>query len=159
MSQRLNYAEMAPELTRKLTEMSMSLDKLSLSPTILALAHHRASQINGCAFCLDLDVKKAKLRGERELRVYHISVWRDSPLFTEQERAALEWTEAVTKLTDRGISDEIFESVSKHFSQKELSELTFAIGIINTWNRLNVAFRTTPGALDAMLGLTKSGLN
>jgi alkylhydroperoxidase family enzyme len=105
-----------------------------------------------------MHVKEAKIHGERELRLYHIPVWRESPLFSEKERAALEWTEAVTKISE-GISDGLYEKVRAHLSEKEMSELTFAIGIINVWNRLNISSPTTPGSMDAMLGLTKAGLN
>ena len=114
--------------------------------------------MNGCAFCLDMHVKEAKIHGERELRLYHVSIWRESPLFSDKERAALEWTEAVTKLS-APIPDSLYEQVHAQLSDKEMSELTFAIGIINLWNRLNVSSQTTPGSLDAMLGLTKAGLN
>ena len=108
--------------------------------------------------CIDMHVKEARIRGERELRLYHVSLWRESTLFNDKERAALEWTEALTKLSDHGVSDEIYEKVRKVLSEKEISDLTFSIGVINFWNRLNVGFRTTPGALDKMLGLTKANL-
>ena len=104
-----------------------------------------------------MHVKEAKIHGERELRLYHISVWRESPLFTEMERAALQWTEAVTKLS-AGVPDALYEHVRIHLSEKEMADLTFAIGIINFWNRLNISSPTTPGSLDAMLGLANAGL-
>ena len=119
------------------------------------LVNIRASQINGCAFCLDMHVKEAKIHGERELRLYHIPIWRESPLFTSKERAALEWTEAVTKIAGNEVPGELFERVRKEFSEKELSDLTFAIGTINFWNRMNVGFKTMPGSADQMLGLTE----
>src|SRR5438034_11199043 len=96
------------------------------------LVHIRASQLNGCAFCLDMHVKEAKIHGERELRLYHISVWRESPLFSDKERAALEWTEAVTKISE-GIPESLYEMVREHLSEKEMSEMTFAIALINIW--------------------------
>lgn len=154
MTQRMNYGALVPELTQKLSQLAGE----SLEESLLGLVHHRASQLNGCAFCLDMDVKKAKLRGEPELRVYHIGVWRESTLFSDQERAALEWTEALTQLTYHGIPEELYQKVKKHFTDKQLAELTFTIGLINTWNRLNVAFRTTPGGLDKVLGLDKADL-
>jgi AhpD family alkylhydroperoxidase len=155
---RINYKEQSPELVKSLFEMSQKSEHGSLSPTLLDLVRIRASQLNGCAFCLDMHVKEAKIHGERELRLYHIPVWRESPLFSEKERAALEWTEAVTKISE-GISDGLYEKVRAHLSEKEMSELTFAIGIINVWNRLNISSPTTPGSMDAMLGLTKAGLS
>ena len=129
----------------------------SLDRAIIDLVHVRASQLNGCAFCLDMHVKEARIHGERELRLYHTSVWRESPLFSDKERAALEWTEVVTKLSE-AIPDELYQRVRVHLSEKEMADLTFTIGIINFWNRLNISSPTTPGSLDAMLGLTTAGL-
>jgi len=155
---RINYNQHSPELIKSFFELSQKSAHGSLSPTLLDLVHIRASQLNGCAFCLDMHVKEARIHGERELRLYHVPIWRESPLFSDRERAALEWTEAVTKLTD-GIPDSVYEKVRAQLSEKEMSELTFAIGIINLWNRLNVSSQTVPGTLDAMLGLAKAGLN
>jgi len=104
-----------------------------------------------------MHVKEAKIHGERELRLYHLAIWRESPLFSPRERAALEWTEAVTKLS-AAIPDSLYQQVREHLSEKEMSELTFAIGIINFWNRLNISSSTTLGSMDAMLGLSKAGL-
>lgn len=134
---------------------------LTRSPFLAPLAHLvmlRASQINGCAFCVDMHVKEAKIHGDRELRLHHVAVWRESPLFSEQERAALEWTEALTQLSPHGVSDAIYASVREQFSEQELSELTFLVVAINGWNRLNVAFRTVPGSADKQFGLDKAGL-
>ena len=158
MNTKINYNEQSPELVKSMLEMSQKSAHGALGPTILDLVHIRASQVNGCAFCLDMHVKEARIHGERELRLYHIPIWRESPLFSDRERAALEWTEAVTKISS-GIPEGLLEKVRAQFSEKEMSELTFAIGIINVWNRLNISSPTTPGSLDAMLGLTKAGLN
>lgn len=158
MSQRLNYAQQSPDLAKKLFELSQA-SKGSLGHTLIDLINIRASLMNGCAFCLDMHVKEAKIHGERELRVHHIAIWRESTLFSAKERAALEWTEAVTKLSDHGIPDETFTRVREHLSEKELSDITFAVGIINMWNRLSVSFASVPGSLDTMYGLTKAGLN
>jgi AhpD family alkylhydroperoxidase len=158
MNPRINYNQHSPDLIKKLLELSQLSAQGSLGPTLTDLVHIRASQLNGCAFCLDMHVKEAKIHGERELRLYHISIWRESPLFSDKERAALEWTEAVTKLAAH-IPDSVYEQVRAHLSEKEMADLTFAIGIINVWNRLNISSRTTPGSLDAMLGLTHAGLN
>ena len=159
MSQRLNFFEQSPGLSKKLFEFSGAVHKGSLGNTLIDLVNIRASQLNGCAFCLDMHCKEAKIHGEQELRIYHIPIWRESTLFSDAEKAALEWTEAVTKLSDDGISDEVYERVRAQFSETQISELTFAIGLINVWNRLNISFRSIPGSADEMLGLTKSGLS
>ena len=158
MSQRLDYYKQSPELARKLFELSGAVKKGSLGNTLLDLVNIRASQLNGCALCLDMHCKEAKIHGERELRIYHVPIWRESPLFSDAEKAALEWTEAVTRLSDHGVDDEVYDRVRAQFSEDQISELTFAIGVINLWNRLNISFRTVPGSADEMLGLTKAGL-
>ncbi|HJV86271.1 MAG TPA: carboxymuconolactone decarboxylase family protein [Noviherbaspirillum sp.] len=156
---RLNFAEQTPELVRKLQEFSMAITNSGhIEQGLSHLVDIRASQMNGCAFCLDMHVKEAKLHGERELRLYHVAAWRESPLFTPKERAALAYTEALTQLAPAGISDELYAELREQFSEKELSTLTFRVMGINAWNRLNVAFRTTPGVLDKALGLDKAGL-
>jgi AhpD family alkylhydroperoxidase len=155
----LDYYKQSPELARKLFELSNAVKKGSLANTLLDLVNIRASQLNGCALCLDMHCKEAKIHGERELRIYHVPIWRESPLFSDAEKAALEWTEAVTRLSDHGVDDEVYDRVRAQFSDEQISELTFAIGVINLWNRLNISFRTVPGSADEMLGLTKAGLN
>ena len=157
MSLRINYTKHSSNLQNLLFGLSQA-SKATMDKTLLDLIDIRASQLNGCAFCLDMHVKEAKIHGERELRVYHISVWRESNLFNEKERAALEWTEAVTLLSGHGISSDVFNKVSEHLSEKEMSDITYAVGLINLWNRLNIASPNTPGALDAMLGLNKAEL-
>jgi AhpD family alkylhydroperoxidase len=159
MTQRSNYQKLAQPLFRKLFEMSQQVKESGLGDKLIDLVDIRASQLNGCAFCTDMHVKEAKIHGERELRIYHVSIWRESPLFSQKERAALEWTEALTRLPEGGVSDEIYQRVRGQFSEEELSFLTFAISTINMWNRLNVAFQTPPGSADAQLGLTKAGLS
>ena len=159
MSPRFNYLELSPALSRKLFELSKTLEHGPLGNTLLDLVNIRASQINGCAFCVDMHCKEAKIHGERELRLYHVAIWRESPLFSGRERAALEWTEAVTRLGAEGVSDEVYEKVKAEFNEQELSELTFAVGTINFWNRLGVSTLAVPGSADEMLGLTKAGLS
>jgi AhpD family alkylhydroperoxidase len=139
--------------------MGKSLGESTLGRTLLDLVNLRASQLNGCAFCIDMHVKEARLHGERDLRVYHLPVWRESTLFSAKEKAALEWTEVVTKLPEHGIPDENFQRVRENFSDKEMSELTFAIGLINAWNRLSISFKAVPGSADKAFGLDKAGLN
>jgi len=158
MSQRLDYYSTSPSLSKKLFELSQAVKEGSLGNTLLDLVNIRASQLNGCALCLDMHCKEAKIHGERELRIYHIPIWRESTLFSDTERAALEWTEAVTKLNVHGVSAEVYDRVRLQLSETQISELTFAIGVINLWNRLNISFRTVPGSADEMLGLTKAGL-
>ena len=118
----------------------------------------RASQINQCAFCLDMHVKEAKIHGERELRLYHLPVWRESDLFNPRERAALAWTEALTQLGPHGVPDEVYAEVRGQLSESEMADLGFLIVAINGWNRLCMAFRTAPGSADAAFGLDKAGL-
>ena len=157
--QRLNYATQSPELFKKLADFSTGIRKSSIEESIINLIEIRASQLNGCSFCLDMHVKQAKLHGERELRLYHVATWRESPLFEPRERAALAWTEALTRLPEGGVPDDLYERVRSQFSEKELSDLTFAVMAINAWNRAGVAFRSVPGSADKLYGLDKAGLN
>ncbi|TKD47833.1 MAG: carboxymuconolactone decarboxylase family protein [Mesorhizobium sp.] len=156
---RINWAEQSPELVKKFTGVVMALRASSIEESILNLVDIRASQLKGCSFCLDMHVKQAKIHGERELRLYHLAAWRDSTLFTPRERAALAWTEVLTKLPEQGVPDEIYERVRTQLSEKEISDLSFAVMVINAWNRLNVGFKAVPGSADAMYGLDKAGLN
>ena len=159
MSQRLNAFAQSPELFKKFVEFSMLAKAGAIEESILTLVDIRASQINGCAFCLDMHIKQAKIAGERELRLHHVAIWRESPLFSPRERAALEWTEALTTLPPHGVPDAIYDAVRAQFTESELSDLTFRVVAINGWNRLNVAFRTVPGSADQAFGLDKAGLN
>ncbi|MBC9902707.1 MULTISPECIES: carboxymuconolactone decarboxylase family protein [Achromobacter] len=159
MSQRLNYFQVSEEQSRKYLEFSMSLKKTPIVQEVGELVDIRASQINGCGFCLDMHVKQARIAGERELRLHHIAIWRESTLFSPRERAALAWTEAVTTLSAQGVSDAVYDEARAQLSEKEISDLTLLVVGINGWNRLNVAFRTVPGSADAAYGLDKSGLN
>lgn len=159
MTQRLNYFETTPELSKKYLEFSTALKKSAVVREFGHLVDIRASQINGCGFCLDMHVKQARIEGERELRLHHVAIWRESTLFSARERAALAWTEAVTTLAPTGVSDDAYRAARAEFNEAELSELTLLIVGINGWNRLNVAFRTAPGSADAAYGLDKAGLN
>ena len=156
---RLNHMEQSPELVKKLQDLSTAIAKSGdLEPQLGYLVDIRASQMNGCAFCLDMHVKEAKLHGERELRLYHVAIWRESPLFNSKERAALALTEALTELAPTGISDELYAEMREQFSEKELSTLIFRIMSINAWNRASIAIRNTPGKYDKAYGLDKAGL-
>lgn len=156
--QRLNAQQQSPELFKKFAQFSQAVKERTLDERTRDLVNIRASQLNGCGFCLDMHVKEAKLRGERELRLHHIAVWRESTLFAPRERAALAWTEALTNLTPQGVPDELYERVRGQLSEEEIVDLTYAIMAINGWNRLNVAFKTVPGSADAAFGLDKAGL-
>ena len=159
MAQRINYMQQSPELFRKFIEFNTLVKESAIEEPIRDLVAIRASQLNGCAFCLDMHVKQAKIHGERELRIHHLSVWRESTLFIPRERAALAWAEVLTKLPEQGVPDEIYERVRGQLSEKEISDLTFAVMSINAWNRVNVGFRTVPGAHDKAFGLDKAKLD
>ena len=158
MTQRLDYMQQSPELFRKFVDFSALVKAGSIEESICDLIAIRASQMNGCGFCLDMHVKQAKIHGERELRIHHLAAWRESTLFIPRERAALAWTEVLTSLPDQGVPDEIYERVRTQLSEKELSDLTFAVVTINAWNRINVGFKTVPGAYDKAFGLDKARL-
>ncbi|MDQ7956399.1 MAG: carboxymuconolactone decarboxylase family protein [Rhodocyclaceae bacterium] len=159
MTQRLNAMQQSPELFKKLVDFSLAAKKGSLDVGLLHLIEIRASQINGCALCLDMHIKQAKLHGERELRLHHLAIWRESPLFSERERAALAWTEALTTLPPHGVADADYDAARAAFSEQELVQLTHNVMGINAWNRLNVAFRTEPGSADKAYGLDKASFS
>ncbi|MEX3980824.1 carboxymuconolactone decarboxylase family protein [Paraburkholderia sp. EG287A] len=158
MTQRINYIQQSPELFKKFMDFSNQLKESVIEETIRDLVSIRASQINGCGFCVDMHVKEARMHGERELRIHHLTIWRDSTLFAPRERAALAWTEALTKLDAHGVADDIYERVRTQFSEKELSDLTYDVMAINGWNRANIAFTTVPGSADKAFGLDKANL-
>ncbi|MBM7564897.1 carboxymuconolactone decarboxylase family protein [Paenibacillus sacheonensis] len=159
MTQRINYMQQSPEFVKKLMELSGAENDSAIEQSIRDLIHIRASQLNGCGFCLDMHMKEAKIHGERELRLYHLSIWRESSLFTPRERAALAWTEILTKLPEHGVPDDVYNRVREQLSEKELSDLTFSIMAINAWNRISIGFKSEPGSADAAFGLTKAGLS
>lgn len=158
MTQRIDYPAQSPELLKKMSDLSLATKRGAVGHDILTLVDIRVSQINGCAFCLDMHVKEAKIQGERELRVHHVAIWRESTLFDARERAALGWAEAVTRLGPEGVPDAIYAEARQQFSDKELTDLTFGVMAINAWNRLAIAFRATPGSADRLYGLEKAGL-
>jgi len=159
MSQRINAFAQSPELFKKFVEFGTLVKSGAMEASILNLVDVRASQMNGCGFCLDMHVKQAKIHGERELRLHHVAIWRESPLFSPRERAALAWTEVLTHLPEHGVPDDIYEQVRAQLSEKELSDLSFAIMTINAWNRLNVGFKSVPGSADKAFGLDKAKLD
>lgn len=158
MTQRLDYRQQSPDLFRRFAAFSQEVGKSPVEPAIRNLVFLRASQLNGCAFCVDMHVKQASIRGERPLRLHHVTIWRESPLFNAREQAALEWTEALTRIAPHGVSDAIYARVRQQFTEGEIADLTFAIMAINAWNRANIAFRTVPGSIDRMYGLDKANL-
>lgn len=156
---RLNLAALSSELFKKLADVNLTLARRGhVDAALLHLVDIRASQLNGCSFCLDMHSKQAKLHGERELRLYHLAAWRESPLFDARKRAALARTEALTRLAPEGISDTLYAEVREQFDEAALSDLTYQVMLINAWNRAGVAFRTLPGSLDKAYGLDKAGL-
>ena len=159
MTQRLDYMQQSPELFKKLVDFNSLVDRSSIEGPIRDLVAIRASQMNGCGFCVDMHVKQAKIHGERELRIHHLVAWRESTLFNPRERAALAWAEALTKLAKEGVADEIYERVRAQLSEKEISDLSFVVAATNAWNRLNVGFRTVPGVHDKAWGLDKAKLD
>ncbi|MDE2364925.1 MAG: carboxymuconolactone decarboxylase family protein [Hyphomicrobiales bacterium] len=147
MSGRLNYATAAPEVRTIMLDFWQKVENLDLEPKLLHLIYLRASQLNGCAFCVDMHAKDMRAAGESEQKVYMTSAWREAgKLYSPRERAALAWTEAVTLLPNREVSDEVYAEALTQFSESELAKLTLAVVEINCWNRLNVAFRTPAGS-------------
>jgi AhpD family alkylhydroperoxidase len=159
MTQRIDYQKQSPELFKKFVEFSLALKHSAIEESIRDLVDIRASQINGCAFCLDMHVKEATMHGERPLRLHHVATWRESTLFSPRERAALAWTESLTQIPAQGVPDDVYERVRTQLSEKELSDLTFLVMSINAWNRVNVGFRLVPGTYDKAFGVDKSGLS
>lgn len=145
MSPRIDYSKVAPGALRAMFGLESYIHSSGLEESLLNLIRMRASQINGCAFCLDMHSKDARAIGETEQRLYLLDAWREAPLYTERERAALAWTEALTLVADNKVPDEVFNEVRPHFSDQELANLSLAIVSINGWNRLNIAFRTEAG--------------
>lgn len=146
MSARINAYEKGKGAFKALFGLTAYLNSSSLEKNLIELIDYRVSQINGCAYCLDMHSKDLRHGGETEQRIYLLSAWRETDLYTPRERAALGWAEAVTELKDREVSDEVFEAARKEFSEEELVDLTLAVTMINTWNRFNIAFRTPAGS-------------
>ena len=146
MKSRLDYGQVAPKAIKGLLEIENYIHHSNLEKSLFELVKTRASQINGCGYCLDMHTKDARKEGETEQRLYALSAWRETPLFTERERIALEWTEALTLIAGNPISDELYERVSKEFNEQDLIALTMTIIAINGWNRLAIPFRTVAGS-------------
>ncbi len=145
MHPRIDYANAAPGVLTAMSTLESYLHQTGLERPLLELVKVRASLINGCAHCVDMHTKIARSLGETEQRLYGVSLWREEPYYSERERAALAWTEAVTLVSVHQVPDEVYEMGRHHFTEKELVDLTLAIVAINGWNRLAIAFRTVPG--------------
>ncbi|HEU5343424.1 MAG TPA: carboxymuconolactone decarboxylase family protein [Ktedonobacterales bacterium] len=145
MKPRIDYQTVAPEALRAMSGLERYVVGSGLERSLLELVKLRASQLNGCAYCIDMHTKDARARGESEQRLYALSAWAETPFYSDRERAALAWTEAVTLIADGHAPDEVYERARQQFSEKELVDLTMAIIAINGWNRLAIGFRTVPG--------------
>ena len=145
MKERLNYANVSPDALKAMLEVEKFAATSGLEHSLYELVKTRASQINGCAYCLDMHTKDARKAGETEQRLYALSAWRETPFYTDRERAALEWTEALTLISNNDVPDSLYDSVSRYFDEKEMVALTMAVIAINGWNRLAISFRTVPG--------------
>jgi AhpD family alkylhydroperoxidase len=146
MNARIDLSKYLPSnLGQAMLALSAASAGSGLERSLLELVRLRASQINHCAYCIDMHTKDARAQGETEQRLYLISAWREAPFFSERERVALEWTEAVTNVGETHVPDDVFERLRQHFDEVELVALTFAIVVINSWNRLAVSFRTDVG--------------
>jgi AhpD family alkylhydroperoxidase len=142
---RINYATIAPGATRAMLGLEEYLKLSSLDEKLLDLIKLRVSQMNGCAYCIDMHWKDLRALGETEQRLYGLDAWEESPYYDDRERAALAWAESVTRITEGHVPDALFDQVRPHFSEKELADLTLAITTINAWNRLAIAFRIPAG--------------
>ena len=143
---RINFYQAAPHGIEALSGLERYVRQSSLEKSLLELVKIRSSQINGCAYCIDMHTKDARATGETEQRIYSLNAWRETPFFSERERAALEWTEAITLIGEGHAPDELFLRTRQYFNESELVDLTLAIVTINAWNRLAIAFRSVAGS-------------
>ena len=155
---RADYVKLSPTISQALFALSKSFHDSPVGKELFALVDLRASQLNGCLFCVDMHSKEARLYGDRELRLHHLSVWRESSLFTPKEKAALEYTERLTRMDGLPYTDSEYSKLSEHFSEREIADLALRVGMINVWNRLGVTFQPTPGSLDRAYGLDRAKL-
>ncbi|MGC4017592.1 MAG: carboxymuconolactone decarboxylase family protein [Luteolibacter sp.] len=141
MQPRFDYSKADPAGYQAVLKLEMHIRNSGIDPTLWELVKLRASQINGCAYCIDMHSKEARGKGETEQRIYLLNAWRESPLYTDAERAVLAWTEAVTLISQTHAPDEVYEELARHFSEEQITQITIAIGMINLWNRLAISFR------------------
>jgi AhpD family alkylhydroperoxidase len=154
---RISYLKAAPGARDALLRLTQYVSQSGLEDSLLNLVNLRASQINGCAFCIDMHWKDLRAAGQSEETLYMLDAWRESPGYTERERAALAWTEAVTLVREGHVPDEVYQAARKQFSEAELAHLTLAVATINAWNRMNIAFRTPAGQYRPALKTGKVG--
>ena len=147
MKPRLNPFEVAPDAIQAMQALGAYVTKCGLEPELLNLVKMRASQMNGCAFCLDMHSREARGHGEQEQRLYLLNAWREAPLYSDRERAALAWTEALTDIAGTHAPDHVYVELSKHFTAAEIVRLSTAVAVINAFNRLAIGFRAVPGAM------------
>jgi AhpD family alkylhydroperoxidase len=150
MEPRIDYRKYAPEALKAMLDLEKYIASCGLDHALIHLLKMRASQINGCAFCIDMHAKDARALGETEQRLYGLDAWRETPFYSERERAALAWTEAVTNVAETHVPDDIYEEVRKQFSEKEIVDLTIVASVINMWNRLAISTRAVPGHYKAV---------
>ena len=146
MTARIDYFRVSPKAVQPMLQLQKYVNDSGLEHSLLSLVKMRASQINGCAYCIDMHSKDARAEGETEQRLYALNAWRETAFYSERERAALEWTEALTLVHDNHVPDDIFEAAREHFSEQELVDLTLAVVAINAWNRISIAFRAEAGS-------------
>jgi len=147
MESRIDYARVSSRVLNAMMALQGAVNKSSLEPALMELVKMRASQINGCAFCIDMHSREAMAKGETAQRLFLLDAWREAPLYTEREQAALAWTEAVTLITDGHVPDDVFEQARQQFTDEELVELNLAVVAINGWNRFAITFRAIPGSM------------
>jgi len=145
MEPRIDYSKLTPAAYKALSSLEVYLHRCGLDAKLMHMVKLRASQINGCAFCIDMHWKDARAAGETEQRLYGLSAWRESPYYTPRERAALAWTEALTLMSETHAPDDVYEELRAHFSEKEIADLTWVIAAINAWNRMAIGMRAVPG--------------
>jgi AhpD family alkylhydroperoxidase len=155
-SNRLDYVHVAPEVFRAMNALDVQSRKSGIEPALIELVRMRCSQINGCAYCLDTHSRDALAAGENAQRLFVLEAWREAPFFSDRERAALAWAEALTLIADGHAPDAVFEEARKQFSERELVELTLAIVAINSWNRFSIGFRTVPELAQSATGIRAS---
>ena len=145
MEPRIDLSKYAQDPQKSLYALEKYIATCGLDHKLIHLLKMRASQINGCAYCIDMHSKDARALGETEQRLHELNAWRETPFYSDRERAALEWTESLTLVSQTHVPDETYEAVKKHFSEKEIVDLSIIAGLINIWNRLAISARTVPG--------------
>ena len=159
MNSRIDVMKVSPRAVQAVLGLQNYVNATGLEPSLLDLVKMRASQINGCAYCLDMHSKDARAAGETEQRLYLLNAWRESPFYTDRERAALEWTESLTLVSESHVPDDVYHNTREFFSETELVDLAMAVVAINTWNRLSISFRAEPGTYEpprARAGATRA---